>query len=116
MTELTARTFVFTNVGLHAKNKFKKHGIFSSNDIKKLARLSNELLPVSKMVKLLEHLHILAPIQEDDGMDYFLPCILAHAPEAQSSTCTPLAPRLILPFRCGYCPKGIFSALVVYLL
>jgi len=49
-------------------------------------------------------------------MDYFLPCVLAHAPEAQSSTCTPLAPRLILAFRCGYCPKGIFSALVVYLL
>ena len=116
ITELIAGTFVFAIVGQHATDNFKKHGIFSSNDIERLAQLSNELLPVSKMVKLLEHLHILAPIQEDNRVDYFLPCVLAHAPEAQSSTYTPLAPRLILAFRCGYCPKGIFSALVVYLL
>ena len=153
ITELIAETFQFARTGQHAQDVFKKNGIFSSNAIEELSQLSNELLPVPKVVKLLEHLHILAPIQKDDGVHYFLPCVLTHAdespleapshegaipPGSQSSRrhsfldilkhpsvkgfrslfrrSKATASRLILAFRCGYCPKGIFSALVAYLL
>lgn len=118
ITELIAKTFVFTKVGQHAKENFKKYGMFSSSDIEELVQLSSdhELLPVSKMVKLLEHLHILAPIWKEDGKYYFLPCVLAHAPEAPSHEGKFLASCLILAFQCGYCPKGIFSGLIAYLL
>ena len=126
ITELIAETFQFAKTGQHAQDVFKKNGIFSSSAIKRLARLPNDLLPVQKVLKLLEHLHILAPIETDDGMEYFLPCVLSHA-----DYCSPLeapshggtfpgsevtASHLILAFRGGYCPKGIFSALIAYLL
>ena len=118
ITELIAETFVLTKVGQYAEENFKNYGMFSCSEIEELVQLSSdhELLPVSKMVKLLEHLHILAPIQKEDGMYYFLPCVLAHAPKAPSREGTFLASCLILAFQCGYCPKGIFSGLIAYLL
>ena len=123
ITELIAETFQFAKTGQHAQDVFKKNGIFSSSAIKRLARLPNDLLPVQKVLKLLEHLHILAPIETDDGTDYFLPCVLSHCSplEAPSHEGTLMGSEvtvshLILAFRGGYCPKGIFSALIAYLL
>ena len=49
---------------------------------------------------------------------YFLPCVLSHAApkasvrEEASSKVQPL----FITFRCGYCPKGVFSALIVHLM
>ena len=63
-----------------------------------------------------------------------MPCILAHAQPAEptslferisraltavfrrSAEQSPNSSSLLVGFRCGYCPKGLFAALVVYLL
>ena len=60
-----------------------------------------------------------------------MPCILAHAPSAEATSLisrtiavifrrsaerSPNESSLLVGFRCGYCPKGLFAALVVYLL
>ena len=63
-----------------------------------------------------------------------MPCILAHAQPAEptsrfqqisraftavfrrSAEQSPNNSSLLVGFRCGYCPKGLFTALVVYLL
>ena len=123
ITELIAETFQFAKTGQHAQDVFKKNGIFSSSAIEQLARLPNDPLTVQKVLKLLEHLHILAPIETKDGMDYFLPCVLSHAdycsPPSHEGTfpgSEVTVSHLILAFRGGYCPKGIFSALIAYLL
>ena len=90
-------------------------------------------------MKLLEHLHIIAPLEKEEGEEegeeeeekrYFMPCILAHAQPAEASSWlewlksmfwqsaeqSPNSSSLLVGFRCGYCPKGLFAALVVYLL
>ena len=97
-------------------------------------------------MKLLEHLHIIAALEKEEGKEeeeregkegekrYFLPCILAHAQPAESTSHFEQISRaitavfrqsaelsrnnssLLVGFRCGYCPKGLFAALVVYLL
>jgi len=68
-------------------------------------------------------------LEEEDGeRRYFIPCVLAHTMPAEPATswfkrklrndqsifCTSY-PSLLTGFRCDYCPKGLFTALVVYL-
>ena len=96
-------------------------------------------------MKLLEHLHIIAPLEKEEEEEkgeeegegeegekrYFMPCILAHAQPAEPTSLFERISRavfrrsaeqshnnssLLVGFRCGYYPKGLFAALVVYLL
>ena len=77
---------------------------------------SNHLLPPKKLVKLLEYLHILVSISEAGLDEYFMPCVLQT--EDLNDTVVDSLPYtpLIVSFECGYCPVGVCSALVVYLL
>ena len=90
-----------------------------------------QLLAPSRLVKLLEHLHIIAPLEEEEDGErkYFMPCVLAHTRPVEPATTrfkrayraikaffVPSNPSLLIGFNCGYCPKGLFAALVVYLL
>ena len=79
--------------------------------------VSVENLTSLKLVKLLEHLHIIAPIRDAGGdvTHYFMPCVLSHA-AIDTSTRDEEIPPLLVTFRCGYCPKGVFSALIVNLI
>ena len=67
----------------------------------------SELNP-SMLLKLLEHLHVVVRLGDDEK--YFMPCAIAHLEEtpAQSS----IIPPLLITFKSGYCPKGLFGALV----
>ena len=119
ISNLISNTFIFESAHPSTVETFQQKGIFSRREIEKLTATSNELLTTPRLLKLLEHLHIIAPIQDDSGkvVEYFMPCVLSHA--TPSSTDTPVdktIPPLLVTFQCGYCPKGIFSALVAYLL
>ena len=120
ITELISSTFTFEQVGPHDARQFRETGIFPLHTIEDLTALSSEYLSSPKLVKLLEHLHIIAPIRGKSGEieKYFMPCVLSHAAhkaniqvEASSEV-----PPLFITFRCGYCPKGVFSALIVHLM
>ena len=120
ITELISSTFTFERVGPHDARQFRETGIFPFRTIQDLTAWSSEYLSSGKLVKLLEHLDIIAPIRGKSGEveKYFLPCVLSHAApkasiQAEASSKTP---TLLVTFRCGYCPKGIFSALIVYLM
>ena len=78
-------------------------------------KCSNDLSP-KKLVKLLEHLHILVPIHETSTDEYFMPCVLQTADLDDTAVHSLSYPPLIISFECGYCSVGVFSALVVYLL
>ena len=116
ITDLIVYTFTFQKAGEADKQKFKKTGRFSLQEFQQLAtrKSSNDLLSPEKLVKLLEYLHILVSIPE--AGEYFMPCVL-RTEDLNDTTAHSLPhPPLIIGFECGYCPVGVFSALMVYLL
>ena len=139
ITDLVVETFTFDKADPVVWEDFKKKGIFPFSTFEKISASSDHLLTPSRLVKLLEHLHIIAPLEKEDGEEgeegnerYFMPCILAHAKPAKPTSRFERISRavfrrsaeqspnnsssLLVCFRCGYCPKGLFAALVVYLL
>ena len=140
ITDLVVETFTFDKADPVVREDFKKKGIFPFSTFEKISASSDHLLTPSRLVKLLEHLHIIAPLEKEEEEEekgekrYFMPCILAHAQPAEptsrlerisravtavfrrSAEQSPNNSSLLVGFRCGYCPKGLFAALVVYLL
>ena len=121
ITELISSTFTFDSVpvGAYDCEQFRKTGMFSLQTIEDLTARSYEYLSSAKLVKLLEHLHIIAPIRVKSGEaeKYFMPCVLSHAaPTNIEEKASSKIPPLFITFRCGYCPKGVFSALIVHLM
>ena len=119
ITELISTTFTFEQVGPYDACQFRETGIFPLHTIEELTARSSEYLTSAKLVKLLEHLHIIAPIRGKIGEveKYFMPCVLSHAaPKSIEEKTSSKIPSLFITFRCGYCPKGVFSALIVHLM
>ena len=139
ITDLVVETFTFDKADPVVREDFKKKGIFPFSTFEKITASSDHLLTPSRLVKLLEHLHIIAPLEKEEGEEdgeedeekrYFMPCILAHAQPAESTSRFERISRafrrsaeqspnnfsLLVGFKCGYCPKGLFAALAVYLL
>ena len=135
-TDLVVETFTFDKVDPAIRECFKKKGIFPFTTFERISGSSDQLLTPARLVKILEHLHIIAPLEgEEDGeRRYFMPCVLAHTKPAEGTSLaekiakaitavfwpsakqTHNSSSLLIGFRCGYCPKGLFAALVVYLL
>ena len=118
ITDLIVSTFTFDRSGKALHEKFSKKGIFPLDVFEKLGR-STEFLPPSKLVALLQHLNIVTLLKNDGAScQYFMPCALAHSESSASTTrsSTSHTPPLLVVFKSGYCPKGLFGALVVYLL
>ena len=117
VTHLIVKTFTFENVSERRSTEFKKRGIFSFEDFKNAIQTSNHFLPPEKLLLLLEQLRIVAPFQTDEGLTkFFLPCVLAHSEVCTSPLLTSDIPPLLITFKCGYCPKGLAGALIIYLL
>ena len=118
ITDLISTTFTFEQVGPYDACQFRETGIFPLHTIKELTAHNTEHLSSAKLVKLLEHLHIIAPIGKSGEVEkYFMPCVLSHAePTNVEEKASSKVPPLFITFRCGYCPKGVFSALIVHLM
>ena len=133
LTRLIVNTFTLRNLDPKVCAEFNSTGIFSRSDVERIWSrddAEDELLTVNRFLKLLEHLHIISHFQPHDTskreFKYFMPCTLVHA---QSMVCdsthsatasfagtTQQVSPLLFTFKCGYCPIGLFSALVAYLL
>ena len=134
-TNLIVDTFRFgSGVGVAASEKFRETGQFSLSDIRKAtASVSGDYIPLLKLVKLLEHLNIIAPITPSKPLSsqasstqscevsYFMPCVLQNATreeldkwwERNSSLLSP-AP-LFIRYKCGFSLIGIFPAMIANL-
>ena len=114
VNQLVEKTFIFQETRSRQCTDNFKRGIFSRVDYDKLTKesTSSSKLTPSMLLKLLEHLNVVVPL--GGGEKYFMPCAIAHLDEAtgvsqmQSAT----IPPLLITFKCGYCPKGLFGALV----
>ena len=62
------------------------------------------------LLRLLEHLHVVVPL---DHESYFMPCAATHLEPSAIGLPQPAAiPPLLITFKSGYCPKGLFGSLV----
>ena len=139
ITTLISRTFKFEETpDVYASNEFKEKGIFPARIIDEISSRSNEPLSEKQLVVLLTHLRIIAPIYDEEEQEsashYLLSCVLSHAKVLPEESCAlgkrcrkrrrPVSleypesriPSLCILFQCGYCPKGIFGAVIADLM
>ena len=127
VSQLVEETFTFEGTqSTQCPEDFKK-GIFKSADYKELTKdCSSSLLTPSMLLDLLVQLNVVVPL--GDGEKYFMPCAITHIDEASSScprqsatnddisstqhSLSTTIPPLLITFKSGYCPKGLFGALV----
>ena len=119
-TNLIKNTFTFDKVGKAASEKFREKAQFSVKEA--LSRHTDDLIPLEKLVDLLQHLNILTVIltSRADGTterNFFMPCVLRSARASDLSI--PLKPSdpapLMLRYECGYVPMGVFPAMITNL-
>ena len=119
VTELIIHTFTFKQAGKRTMDDFKK-GIFTFSDFERITDKGKQdpLLSPTRFLQLLEHLLITAPFKSDGELKYFLPCAISHVDKPGDETLSsPYSiPPLVVSFACGYCPMGIASALIAYLM
>jgi GTPase SAR1 family protein len=121
VTNLIVNTFKFGRVSKAASERFQETGQFCFGDIRRAtASASGDFIPLQKLVRLLEHLHILAPVDSAEIINtiYLMPCVLQNAAEEELSVCTsslqPLLP-LMIRYVCGFVPIGVFPAMIANL-
>ena len=122
-TNLIKNTFTFDKVGKAASEKFREKAQFSFEEVKEaLSRHTDDLIPLEKLVELLQRLNILTVIltSRADGTterNFFMPCVLRSARASDLSV--PLKPSdpapLMLRYECGYVPMGVFPAMITNL-
>ena len=116
VSELITNTFAQDNVARPEIQALQTLGLFKSSTFESIFVKHHDKLQIScdAFLALLNYLHILGPVHDPtQDYDYFLPCALVHAPDPPPSE-NHLDPLLVL-FNGGFVPKGIFSALLAYL-
>ena len=136
-TSIIVKSFQFgpDSVGKAASDWFSKTGQFSLEDIRKAtASISGDYIPLEKLVKLLEHLNILASLvrshltaiascTQSSKQVHFMPCVLQNTTHEELAKfwnlCdTPdqltIAP-LLIRYKCGFVPIGVFPAMIASL-
>lgn len=121
ITKLVTATFTFKKVrGIKSIcEDFVKKGKFSLERLQKLYESKDEVISSEELIELLKHLRILAAYlkKESTAYTYFLPCSLVHADIKEVPESSPdWLPSLHFTFDIGFCPIGLFGALVADLL
>ena len=133
VTILILRAMSFDEVGRKDAQMFKKTGKFRLNRIVAVtSKISNDYIPIHKLVALLEFLHILARISDhqhdqtptlsssiEQEVTYIMPCVLntATMKELDSISKKPHEVcAIMVRFKCGFVPIGIFPAMMACLI
>ena len=124
ITNLITKCFTFEQSGSAAvEREFRKNGRFSESQLDEMSsREKGDPLNTKKLVALLKHLYIVAgPMKAQVGQKtinyYFMPCALKPADVEREKRDGSVSPApLLICFKCGYTPVGVFCCLVVYLL
>ena len=130
VTNLIINAFKFGKMGMAASERFKETGQFSLEDIRRsIVGVSGDYIPLEQLVKLLEHLNIIAPITQSypcsssqttstksSEVTYLMPCVLQNAKNEEVDTfqghdSNPLlSASVLIRYKCGFVPLGIFPA------
>ena len=125
ITDVMVNTFTEEKTSPFENELFKHQGQFLPKRVRSESRKKQDPLALDKLIKLLEYLHIVAHMVDRSDPSgkknaYFMPCVLQsaelgmvfHNPDSSPDQPAPL----LIQFNCGFCPVGIFCAVVVYLL
>ena len=128
-TNLVKNVFTFDEVGQSMSEKFRKKAQFSLKDVRKATSgHTDALIPLHKLVQLLEYLRVLTvipPTPSSEGSSpqeptYFMPCVLKSATVKElelnihSHSDSDPAP-LMIRYECGYVPVGMFPSMTTNL-
>ena len=124
ITKLIVETFTSDHAKVNEIEEFKKQGILSMKAIERITskKHSDSKLPFKWLLNLLNHLRIAAFFTDYNGEEKcFFPSALCHAPlELKpcqgTSLSIKLPPPFLVAFRSGFCPRGIPTALITYLM
>ena len=133
VTKLILKGMTFGNVGQASAERFRETGQFLLQDLlDATAKVpGGDLISPEKLIVLLEFLHIIAPIPgiqhsqsstEKQEIVYLMPCVLRISnKEMLDAVCNDKSrPRhiapLIIRYKCGFVPLGIFPALIASLI
>ena len=121
VNELILCTFTFKNkrtMGSRSQaERFHSSGRFTKQSLQECDIIKRGLLTADQVIAILIHLNIIAPVgMNNEGYEeYFLPCVLVHAPVSVPASMVTVATGyspLLITFKCGYTPRGVFSCLV----
>jgi len=129
ISDLIAEKFCYKNPRLTPEQvqEFQNKGLISLDALRKCIpaaqRSQTNDFTLKSLLRILSHLHIVLELERDDKnpeTKYFIPCVLAgtihdlSTPEENSEPCVA---DLLVVLGDGhqYCPKGIFSILVITL-
>ena len=130
VTNLIINAFKFGRMGIAASERFKETGQFSLENIRRsLDGVSGDYIPLEQLVKLLEHLNIIASITQShpsnssqtlsnksSEVTYLMPCVLQNATSKELDTLQGhdsnplLSASVLIRYKCGFVPLGIFPA------
>ena len=134
VTILILKAMRWDKIGHSRAQDFKRTGQFMLSRIIALtSEVSGDLIPPRKLVALLEYLHIIAKIltpQQPSSMTssnneasneevvYIMPCVLNNATreELDSKKQPHEVSPIMVRFKCGFVPIGVFPALVACLI
>ena len=131
VTILILRAMSFDKVGHKNAEEFKKTGKFVLSHITApTTKISGDHIPPLKLVALLEYLHIIARIfahsQEvlslaspnEEEVTFIMPCVLQNATKEvlDSKEMVPAVSPLMVRYKCGFVPIGVFPAMIAYLI
>ena len=105
--------------------KLKIHGMFKYKELEKRCKNKHQSLELDKLIILLQHLGIIAPVQcstqTDSDQEYVIPCVLKDAKgqelkvQIQYTHACSIVPLRIY-FDCGFTPMGGFCYLFAKLI
>ena len=113
VNHLVEKTFTFEKTPSGKCIADFRKGIFRREDYDMLSEdFSSSKLTSDMLLKLLEHLKVVVAL--GDSKKYFMPCAIAHLDKPSPTQTATIAtiPPLLITFKSGYCPKGLFGALV----
>ena len=122
VTNFIAKIYKCKTKNWQAYQKFRKEGQLSLKQVEEAT--SGAPIPQHKLFKLMQHLNMItmaSPSLSDSSTKdptYFMPCILNSARSTALSV--PVAidgkpPPLMLRYKCGYTPVGVFPAMITNL-
>ena len=101
-----------------SRTDFRELGIFQEQHLEKIARSHG--VSIYLFVPLLRYLHIIAPFVEDGEQKYLMPCVVGHGKCVSNQStiehCNTTFPSLVIFFKSGFIPRGLFGAVIVALL
>ena len=124
VTKLIVETFTSDHAKVNEIEEFQKRGILSMKVTERISkkRNSDSQLPFKWLLNLLNHLRIAAFFTDRSGQQKcFFPSVLCHAPMESKlyqsiNFLTKIPPPVLIAFKGGFCPRGIPSALIKYLM